>query len=272
MSFFEDRLCPICANLNIESLFDPTRFSGLPPAPSPESEAVRCDRYIQHAATWRLPSCPFCEIVGGIGHLLAAGRPLNPDSHTPRETKKVLLAIQSDLLYDIATSRREQHAMNAATSVFLLIMDQVQYDEAKAKSFGSTTLFVRFAHRDFPGSLVSLVANPSVDLRRPLDLPMQGRRLLEETIDYDFVRSWIQLCVDQHENCRRKGNLQPVPRLKLIDCEARRIIKPDPNRKYPYVALSYAWESAPPEKYNYPNLPDHLPPVILDTMRAVVKL
>lgn len=210
--------------------------------------------------------------MGGIGHLLAAGRPLNPDSHTPRETKKVLLAIQSDLLYDIATSRREQHAMNAATSVFLLIMDQVQYDEAKAKSFGSTTLFVRFAHRDFPGSLVSLVANPSVDLRRPLDLPMQGRRLLEETIDYDFVRSWIQLCEDQHENCRRKGNLQPVPRLKLIDCEARRIIKPDPNRKYPYVALSYAWGSAPPEKYNYPNLPDDLPPVILDTMRAVVKL
>ncbi|EGY18220.1 uncharacterized protein VDAG_08554 [Verticillium dahliae VdLs.17] len=155
MSFFDDRLCPICANLNIEGLFDPTRFSGLPPAPSPESEAS--------------PAVPFARF------------------HTPRETKKVLLAIQSDLLYDIATSRREQHAMNAATSVFLLIMDQVQYDEAKAKSFGSTTLFVRFAHRDFPGSLVSLVANPSVDLRRPLDLPMQGRRLLEETIDYDFI-------------------------------------------------------------------------------------
>ncbi|KAG7151321.1 hypothetical protein HYQ46_012905 [Verticillium longisporum] len=69
-----------------------------------------------------------------------------------------------------------------------------------------------------------------------------------------------------------RGNLQPVPRLKLKDCEARRIIKPDPNRKYPYVALSYVWESAPPEKYNYTNLPDDLPPVILDTMRAVVKL
>ncbi|EEY14164.1 conserved hypothetical protein [Verticillium alfalfae VaMs.102] len=211
MSFSDDRLCPICANLNIEGLFDPTRFKGLPPAPSPESEAVRWDNYIQHAATWRrltreeivahyppgiVPSCPFCEIVGGIGHLLAAGRPLNPNSHTPRETKKVLLAIPSDLLYDIATSRREQYAMNATASVFLLIMDQVQYDEAKAKSFGSTSLFVRFAHRDFPGSLVSLVANQSLDLRRPLDLPMQGRRFLEEKIDYKFKSIIIQICRD----------------------------------------------------------------------------
>ncbi|PNH41610.1 hypothetical protein VD0004_g5552 [Verticillium dahliae] len=40
-------------------------------------------------------------------------------------------------------------------------MDQVQYDEAKAKSFGSTTLFVRFAHRDFP-DVLSIAGSESV--------------------------------------------------------------------------------------------------------------
>ncbi|KZL75832.1 hypothetical protein CT0861_00991 [Colletotrichum tofieldiae] len=158
-------------------------------------------------------------------------------------------------------------------------MSPAQFTQAAAQYFGNTqtggglTAWIRFAHREYPGTLISVLSNAIVEPPRPLlQLPMQGRQLLEERIDYGLVRSWIHLCESQHDTCRTAPGWKPVPHFKLIDCESGRIINADSGQRFRYVALSYVWGSVPPEKYAYPRLPSDLPPVILDSMRATMKL
>ena len=66
----------------------------------------------------------------------------------------------------------------------------------------------------------------------------------------------MAICVAQHGNKCAPPNGLPVPRLKLIDCQARRIVSAPPDKKNDYVALSYVWGKDPPEPYDYPLLPE----------------
>ncbi|KAK1494290.1 hypothetical protein CCUS01_13705 [Colletotrichum cuscutae] len=197
------------------------------------------------------------------------------------EKEKIMLAIPANLLYNFAEKAKlgdggERPDFN---SVLLLVMNPSHYKTASAQYFGNTsaggglTAWIRFAHREAPGSLVSLASTAILEPTRPLlDLPMQARVLHEERIDYGLVRSWIHLCENHHDACRTSPDWQTLPHFKLIDCEARQIINTDPATRYRYVALSYVWGVAPPDKYIYPCLPDDLPPVIQDAMRATIKL
>ncbi|GKT42579.1 uncharacterized protein ColSpa_02760 [Colletotrichum spaethianum] len=283
MSFADDRLCPLCSSLDLQKVFDPARFDGLPGVRTAEGVGTSWTRYIQHVGDWRPPlerlgqyppgmilSCPFCEVVLGLLHII---------SRATRETSRVILAIPADLLYDFVIADGEAGSGVAPASVFLLIMSPGQFSQTAARYFGNTqtggglTAWIRFAHREFPGTLISILSDTIVEPPQSLmELPMQGRRLLEERVDYGLIRSWIQLCERQHATCRTAPDWKPVLHFKLIDCESGRIINADSGRKFRYVALSYVWGSAPPEKYTYPRLPDDLPPVILDSMRATMKL
>ncbi|KAK1533504.1 hypothetical protein CPAR01_10212 [Colletotrichum paranaense] len=269
-------------------LFDPARFDGLPAIGSAQSYKTSWTKYIQHVGDWRpltredrisqyppgiIPSCPFCDLVFSIG--------FNLNRYPMAEKEKIMLAIPANLLYNFAEKAKlgdggERPDFN---SVLLLVMNPSHYKTASAQYFGNTsaggglTAWIRFAHREAPGSLVSLASTAILEPTRPLlDLPMQARVLREERIDYGLVRSWIHLCENHHDACRTSPDWQTLPHFKLIDCETRQIINTDPATRYCYVALSYVWGVAPLDRYTYPCLPDDLPPVIQDAMRATIKL
>ncbi|KAK1504373.1 uncharacterized protein CCOS01_16825 [Colletotrichum costaricense] len=288
MSLSDDRLCRNCTKLNLQAVFDPARFDGLPAIGSAQSYKTSWTKYIQHVGDWRpltredrisqyppgiIPSCPFCDLVFSIG--------FNLNRYPMAEKEKIMLAIPANLLYNFAEKPKlgdggERPDFN---SVLLLVMNPSHYKTASAQYFGNTsaggglTAWIRFAHREAPGSLVSLASTAILEPTRPLlDLPMQARVLREERIDYGLVRSWIHLCENHHDACRTSPDWQTLPHFKLIDCETRQIINTDPATRYRYVALSYVWGVAPPDRYTYPCLPDDLPPVIQDAMRATIKL
>ncbi|KXH27185.1 hypothetical protein CSIM01_12054 [Colletotrichum simmondsii] len=269
-------------------LFDTARFDGLPAIGSAQSYKTSWTKYIQHVGDWRpltredrisqyppgiIPSCPFCDLVFSIG--------FNLNRYPMAEKEKIMLAIPANLLYNFAekTKLGDGEERPDFNSVLLLVMNPSHYKTASAQYFGNTsasgglTAWIRFAHREAPGSLVSLASTAILEPTQPLlDLPMQARVLREERIDYGLVRSWIHLCKHHHDACRTSPDWQTLPHFKLIDCETRQIINTDPDIRYRYVALSYVWGLAPPDKYTYPCLPDDLPPVIQDAMRATIKL
>lgn len=288
MSFSDDRLCRNCTKLDLQAVFNPARFDGLPAIGSAQSYKTSWTKYIQHVGDWRpltreerisqyppgmIPSCPFCDLVFSIG--------FNLTRYPMAEKEKVMLAIPASLLYNFAAqdNRKSDKRLPDYSAVFLLVMNPSHYKTASAQYFGNTsaggglTAWIRFAHREAPGSLVSLASTAILEPSQPLlDLPMQARVLREERIDYGLIRSWIHLCERHHDACRTSSNWQTLPHFKLIDCETRLIINTDPSTRYRYVALSYVWGVAPPDKYTYPHLPDDLPPVIQDAMRATIKL
>ncbi|KAK1716027.1 uncharacterized protein BDZ83DRAFT_536031, partial [Colletotrichum acutatum] len=226
MSFSDDRLCRNCTKLNLQAVFDPVRFDGLPAVGSAQSYKTSWTKYIQHVGNWRpltreerisqyppgmIPSCPFCDLVFSIG--------FNLTRYPMAEKKKIMLAIPANLLYNFAGKEKVASRVEVSdfTSVLLLVMNPSHYKTASAQYFGNTsaggglTAWIRFAHREAPGSLVSLASTAILEPVQPiLELPMQARVLREERIDYD--------------------------------------------------------------KYTYPYLPDDLPPVIQDAMRATIKL
>ncbi|KAH0422285.1 hypothetical protein CcaCcLH18_12905 [Colletotrichum camelliae] len=53
---------------------------------------------------------------------------------------------------------------------------------------------------------------------------------------------WLQTCDEHHPQCLKNQN-HPTPRIRLIDCAQRQIIRADKDSRY--VALSYVWGSAP---------------------------
>ncbi|KXH50497.1 hypothetical protein CSAL01_08309 [Colletotrichum salicis] len=248
MPFSDDRLCRNCTKLDLQAVFNPARFDGLPAIGSVQS----------YKTSWT-----------------------NLVRYPKAEKDKTILAIPASLLYNFAAldKRTSSEGLSDFTSVFLLVMNSSHYKTASAQYFGNTsaggglTAWIRFAHREAPGSLFSLASTAILEPPNSLlDLPMQGRTLREEKIDYSLTRSWIHLCEHHHDTCRTSPDWQTLPHFKLIDCEFRRIINTNPNTRYRYVALSYVWGDAKPDKYTYPDLPDNLPPVIQDAMRTTIKL
>ncbi|KPI45708.1 uncharacterized protein AB675_546 [Cyphellophora attinorum] len=64
-------------------------------------------------------------------------------------------------------------------------------------------------------------------------------RLIKPKVDYDLLREWIHLCRSHHTfNCEF-NTAQRVSGLKVIDCDARKIVRLPHGRDY--VALSYVW-------------------------------
>ncbi|KAK2055223.1 HET-domain-containing protein, partial [Colletotrichum caudatum] len=222
MSFSDERLCPNCRKLDLQAVFNPDRFRGLPPIGSAQSYETSWTKYIQHVANWRpltreervsfyppgvIPSCPFCDLVFSISFNLA---------HYPMaETERIIFAIPANLPYRLAASDEETSGQrpSTVTSVFLLIMKPSNYKTLSAQYHGNTrtggglTAWIRFAHREAPGSLISIASTVVLEPPQPLlNLPMQARVLGEDRIDFGLIRSWIHLCEHHHETY----NLPPV--------------------------------------------------------------
>ena len=120
-----------------------------------------------------------------------------------------------------------------------------------------------------PTSLPASVFKPYITAR-----PVQPA-----DIDYTMLRSWTEFCEVHHrKTCTRLENTQ-IPRLRLIDCETRKVIEePCGLNKRRYAVMSYVWglSDKDPTRYkvcpNTGTLPDALPAVIRDAMKVVLEL
>lgn len=68
-------------------------------------------------------------------------------------------------------------------------------------------------------------------------------RAVPEQFDVDRARSWLRICEEEHGgSCKEASEL--VPGMRSIDCDARVVIKAQPQMIW--VALSYVWGDAQP--------------------------
>jgi hypothetical protein len=129
-----------------------------------------------------------------------------------------------------------------------------------------------------PYICVSLSSTPTLAKLRPkisYSLPRE-RTWAERScpLDYDLIRSWINICVERHtelcgEGIRFKRRFLDI---KLIDVNRRKIVRDDGD--LPYAALSYVWGSSlettsstsEPELSINDLLPSQLPKTIKDAI------
>jgi hypothetical protein len=64
-------------------------------------------------------------------------------------------------------------------------------------------------------------------------------RIMSSSIDYEYFRSLIRHCEENHWGECRESKLRQLPQLKLIDCETLCIVTTSTNCAY--LALSYVW-------------------------------
>ncbi|KAK3385309.1 heterokaryon incompatibility protein-domain-containing protein [Podospora didyma] len=280
MELQDDLLCAACKQLGLASIFDPRRFDDLPGLDTPEGASAKWTRYIQHVGHWSFPessdnpvaaSCPFCVFVRD-----AVTRGLPAWSKKSRE----LLVFPSYLLYDFvnfaSASSASQASIKVPTTTYLLIVNH-QYVEA-FDMFNNAESWVdwlrRVCHTPFVAASLSCCVMPHLDGESSGTPPLSAspKTLRDDRPDYQAIRQWLDICVARHGALCSPPSGPPVPRLKLIDCRTRRIINAEPGKKYDYVALSYVWGKKPPDSYDYPQLPESLPLVILDAMTVVLRL
>ncbi|KAK3484814.1 heterokaryon incompatibility protein-domain-containing protein [Neurospora hispaniola] len=115
-----------------------------------------------------------------------------------------------------------------------------------------------------------------------------GGRLVGPYADFELVKSWFDDCTLHHGSttCQTDASiLQEIPGLQVIDCSSRRLVswsQLPKNQDRNYVALSYVWGTKSDDEndgnkdisdrtVDWP-LPSKLPPLIEDTITAVIKL
>lgn len=104
----------------------------------------------------------------------------------------------------------------------------------------------------------------AVDAKGPI------RMLEQDSIDFDVLKNWISICRDLHTKVCAVEASSPVPFLKMIDCETRKII---PATNDHYVALSYVWgQISSPSSLDPECLPEDLPRTIEDSITVTRKL
>ncbi|KAI3322886.1 heterokaryon incompatibility protein-domain-containing protein [Xylariaceae sp. AK1471] len=264
MEFRDERLCDACVQLELAKIFNPHRFDDLPTLrlETEESRSSEWKKYIQYVGHWTKPaqnpsdiksSCPFC---GFIGDIVARGPAHLGDS-------RELFAFPSYLLYDAAETVATQTS-NVTTSTYLLIVN-----ENFLLGFNYSGMDWLLAICNEPYCAVSI---RSCTIPDPCGSTLSANcRLVQgSSIDYDLIRHWLDTCAAQHDKLCLPQDRLPIPNLKLLDCQTRQIINAGRGRMYDYIALSYVWGKDPADAYDYPLLPERLPPVIRDAMAVVL--
>lgn len=99
--------------------------------------------------------------------------------------------------------------------------------------------------------------------------PTLVRSLEIDSIDFAVLQGWVDFCKENHtERCATRSS-QPVPHMKLIDCNTRHIVSaPDVE----YVTLSYVWGQNTEMLIFANELPSDLPITIQDAITVTQKL
>ena len=80
-------------------------------------------------------------------------------------------------------------------------------------------------------------------------------RKVATMVEWDRVKAWLSFCKAHHTSVCSRRHLSPLPGLRVIDCDTRKIIKIR-NPSIEYVTLSYVWgagEAAPDEDLRIPS-------------------
>jgi hypothetical protein len=95
-------------------------------------------------------------------------------------------------------------------------------------------------------------------------------KLIKENIDsFDIVKTWINLCQNQHTKICSIENRSSVPGLRLIDCDTKTLV---PGEAHLYVALSYVWGYSSETSEDPNKLPENLPNTIKDAITVTKRL
>ncbi|KAK4456731.1 heterokaryon incompatibility protein-domain-containing protein, partial [Cladorrhinum samala] len=254
MASQEGQVCASCAGFNLAAAFDPDQFETLPRLDIHSLGTLESVHPgFQDALKKRMQN-PSPEWIRCVG----SWNPPDPNNSDIRSGCSFCA-----LLIDMAV--REP-------SVLVALPSHMLYDIAET-STGEFTC-------SMPENSLLVISKPLLALRtgegqegwKDWVLSAKTRLLRHDTIDHDVLVNWLATCIAQHgDECTPTAG-PPVPKLKLIDCRARRIINVLPEQKYEYVALSYVWGIGPLEPYIYPMLPENLPLVIRDAMALVLRL
>jgi hypothetical protein len=101
-----------------------------------------------------------------------------------------------------------------------------------------------------------------------------GGKLLPRKIDFDSVRTWVRFCENNHTKHCKQNQTTPLPGLRVIDCENRRIVSARTMRglTVTYLTLSYVWGGHEESECLADRLPDKTPLVIEDAIKVVMAL
>lgn len=278
---YKDGLCPVCQELDLDSALSSDNFANLPPYHSPEAS---WSHYIRPVRRYKLDDvvanqvlCTFCQFLS----LLAVRIQKYPvpratihsaiDSSVTDGDGYVLASVPGNLVYAGDTSVGEEPDAGRS-GVFLLVLKGDYVLERLADTLSRSRLSPKLVadqavqHAKHRGTIIS----PPAEEAFQASPSVQYRKINPDRADYEQIKSWIGLCSKSHDKCNQRSGKAPVPRMKVIDCRSRKIVKPDPA--LPYAALSYVWGTDPPEKYVYPDLPDNMPHVIQDAILVALKL
>jgi hypothetical protein len=291
MEHQDERLCVNCDRLNLAAVFDPDQLETLPKLNFGSLNALDLQRvypyfqhtiktalehpsptWIRHLGHWNSPGpnasdiglrCPFCSL---LSDMVKRGTP------QWRNWSRELFVLPSHVLFDL-TERGgtvEPAGCSTSTSSTLLVVALERLGLLDAEDEEGWKDWVR-RMIEHPFITISRVpdALPGIS---PSPVLADPRFLRQGSIDYHGISRSLATCASQHGNTCAARAGPPVPRLKLIDCQARRIINALPGMSYDYVALSYVWGKGPLEPYVYPMLPESLPLVIRDAMALVLRL
>jgi hypothetical protein len=285
MSFRDnpDQLCPVCTEIDLADALDPSQFPDLPAYN--KSEWQPHIRVIQTFTLERVAEsgqfCTLCSLLRKVATRVSDHRASIPRSYILKPTESeppqdgggyTLAAVPAGSVFKDPATDADEQASAHPSSVFLLVIKGSNTLERLAHeartnertNIAGAVVDRAVAHAKEYGTVVSATA------KEPLgdDSPMHLRLVRPDRIDYDAVKTWISRCVDSHSACPNEGGY--VPGMKVIDCAARKIVKPQPDTRY--AALSYVWGKGAPEKYVYPSLPVDLPLVIEDAIIVCKKL
>jgi hypothetical protein len=114
------------------------------------------------------------------------------------------------------------------------------------------------------------------------DRNMGARTISHDSVDYDFIKSWIYHCDYGHDNeCQKRPvPVRPLVEIDVIHCATRRLVpvqlfSPSGHPSLEFVTLSYLW--GPPQAAGQTSvvdgrIPDNVPRVIEDAITVVTKL
>ncbi|KAH8805304.1 heterokaryon incompatibility protein-domain-containing protein [Xylogone sp. PMI_703] len=294
------RRCRTCPPLNLNEIFDPSQFDGLPPLSSagdtPWSKYIRkVHTFTTQAFDMNDDPCGFCYLVRKVA-ALAERCPIpsfsfpaiphkNPSTPKPSDGDGFTLAatLSSFMFrfpgqtanYSPSTQQGlESSSEEVPVSVYLLVikgrntLERVAY-ESDLPWISNIALSVIVGIRTTVNNTGTYIVE-AVDGEFNKGSLFRNLLVQTEKINFRLLKSWLAYCVDHHGKCRRTVSA-PNPHMKLIDCESRTLVAA--KLGMPYAALSYVW--GPPgraEEYTYPSLPLDLPPTILDSMTVTLSL
>lgn len=270
------QLCFRCASVDLDGALDPRQFDKLPPLHSPGD--IPWEEYIRKVLVFTMGSVQsgrsFCELCfflwlvasfakrHNVGVRLlrrhlgdSSAQPIPPggdgDEFTLATTSSQFI-FPTSLLINTGTDAACCAEDAGAWLVVVKGSDTLarMADECGGPGFAPSKVPERLLQKlsmgiKTPGTWIAEVSNDGVF--SPC-APLRGWHLAGD-VDFALVRSWLNVCITDQPSCTSSTarDKQAIAHMKLIDCQTHTLVAAAPSMSY--LALSYVWGQAPPEKY-----------------------